>query len=244
MKNIIYPLLLLVLLFNSPLVSAIPPYMGISVGQNLSFTHQSCLSAAKQVLRKDGFKKIVQYKTSATLFAAYRNSNPYHYKALVKCLSESGVIVVVAVANIPKNAKAKAERLRERIQRYKGIQRVQPVEIEEEEEEVEENTFLETPSPKNVPQTVEENTNIAAAEKWQSTTLNRKDCLNRAEKSVRDSGFYQDFDFDDDSVYGKKGNYTGFVQCVTADNLVFFQITGGTSSQVRKQLLGKLQKNF
>jgi len=114
MKNLIYPFSLL--LMTSPLVFADPPYLGVSVGQNLSITDNTCVSAAKTVLANEGFAKIVQYGDSATLFAADLNRDPYHYKVVVKCLLDKGTMIVVAVANDAKNAKKKAARLLHQIQ--------------------------------------------------------------------------------------------------------------------------------
>ncbi|OQY54122.1 MAG: hypothetical protein DRR08_10675 [Candidatus Parabeggiatoa sp. nov. 2] len=249
MKNIAYPLSLLVLLMVSPLSYAIPPYIGVSVGENLSFNNQSCLRVGKKVLRNDGFQKIVQYKNSATLFAAYRNRNPYRYKALVKCLSGSGVISVVVVANVAKNAKAKADKLRSRIQRQAStIKRAKTrgAQLDDEEDNDEVKTVkafsLESPEDEEESSDTEEKRNVA--QHWQHTLLERKTCLSRAEMSLRDSGFYKELGFDDDSVYGKnKANYNGKIRCVTSEGLLFFQVTG-SHARTRNRLLNKLQRNF
>jgi hypothetical protein len=241
----------------SPLSYAVPPYIGVSVGENLSFNNQSCLRTGKNVLRNDGFEKIVQYKNSATLFAAYRNRNPYHYKALVKCLSGSGVISIVVVANVAKKAKAKADNLRSKIQRQAtAIKRAKTrgAQLEDEEDEdddevktvkmfaLESSSSEDDDEDKKGSSDTEDKRNVA--QHWQHTLLDRKKCLSRAEISLRDSGFYKDLDFDDDSVYGKnKANYTGKIRCVTSEGLLFFRVAG-SYARTRNRLLNKLQRNF
>jgi hypothetical protein len=240
----------LVLLFASPLVFAIPPYFGLSIGENLSFDSSSCLSAAKKALNNDDFQKVVQYKGGATVFAAYNNQHPYFYKAFVKCLSESGVLVVVVVANVPKNARQKAESLRRKIQQYGDIKPRKKhtlIAPESQWDDKESLGALRSQSPKsynrrsNNRRSKNGNKTI---ENWQQTLLNQAQCLSRAEMSLRDSGFYRHFDFDDDSVYGNNDkNYKGLIECVTAESLVFFRVTG-SNSRTRSYLINQLEKNF
>lgn len=226
---------------------AVPPYLGISVGDNLSFSNSTCVDVAKEALRQNGFDKVVQYKGSATVFAAYRNDNPYHYKAVVKCLATSGSIIVVAVANIPRNAKKKADELRRKIQKHNSIkpQSTQepapnPPDTEEESQEVmilEENSTHESTEP-------EVTTSGKTSEAWHQTVLSLNDCLIRAESSLRDSGFYKNIEFDENSAYGKhQKGYDGAVHCLTTENEVLFQVTGAHLS-TRKQLLETLQRKF
>jgi len=263
MKNkiSIYPLSLLILLFASPLVFAVPPYLGVSVGENLSFKTSTCLSVAKQVLKNNGFQKVVQYKGGTTLFAAYRNRNPYHYKALVKCLSKSGVIVVIAVAKSPKNARQKAETLRHKIQQNKSVKRAKKTAPADDKgvcifegdegvsifEDDKKDSIFE--GDKSV-STFTTQSQVRGAdqrdmvENWQHTSFNLAQCLSRAEMSLRNSGFYRHFDFDDDSIYGKNDDdYKGLIRCVTSESLVFFRVTGG-HPRTRNQLLNQLEKNF
>lgn len=232
MKKITYPLLLLLLL-STPFSYAAPPYLGVSVGNNLSFNNAACVEIAKKVLGNDGFQKIVQYQNSATVFAAYRDQSQYKYKAVVKCLSDSGVIIVVAVANVPKHAKEKADYLQRQILQHASIKRSSS-----------EGSGKMKPLMSDSIVESEEDNDEPNSETWQHTMLDRKECLERAESSIRDSGFYAEVDFDDDSVQGTNDNkYTGFIRCVTSESLVFFRITGSKAS-TRDQLLDKLQKNF
>jgi len=127
-----YQLLFFLLFIFLPHLSyAVPPYLSISVGENLSFHNMSCLQTAKIVLNQNGFQNIAQYKGSRTLFAASykKNKYQYQYKALVKCLPKDGVVIVVVVADSMKNIKQKANYLRGKIQknirtRHAQIQRV------------------------------------------------------------------------------------------------------------------------
>ena len=250
-KRLVYPVTImswLVLLFASSLVFAIPPYFGLSIGENLSFDTSSCLSAAKKVLKNDDFQKVVQYKGGATVFAAYNNQRPYFYKAFVKCLSESGVLVVVVVASVPKNARQKAESLRHKIQQYGDIKpRKKHPDISPETQWGEESlAALRNQSPKSYRRSNNRRRKNGnkTIENWQHTLLNQAQCLSRAEMSLRDSGFYRHFDFDDDSVYGNHDNdYKGLIECVTAKSFVFFRVTG-SNSRTRSNLINQLEKNF
>jgi hypothetical protein len=235
----------LVLLFAPPLVFAIPPYFGLSIGENLSIESSSCLSAAKKALKNDGFQKVVQYKGGTTVFAAYSNRKPYKYKAFVKCLSESGVLVVVVVANVPKHARRKAESLRSKIQQYGDIKpRKKNTPISPESQWGKESLgALRNQSRKPYNNRRSRNGN-ETIENRQYTTFNQEQCLRHAEMSLRGSGFYRHLNFDDDSVYGKnENNYKGLIECVIADSSVFFRVTG-SDSRTRNYLLNQLEKNF
>jgi hypothetical protein len=246
MKNQIFHLFLLCTFFLPVTAYAVPPYLGISVGENLSFNNSTCVDIAKEALRQNGFDKVVQYKSSATVFAAYRNDNPYHYKAVVKCLATSGSIIVVAVANIPRDAKKKADELRWKIQKHNSIKRQStqesasdPSDTQEESQEV---TILESSTPEST--SAEITTSGKTSEAWHETVLSLNDCLIRAESSLRDSGFYKNIEFDENSAYGQhQKGYDGAVHCLTTENEVLFQVTGAHLS-TRKQLLETLQRKF
>ena len=236
MNNFAY-LILFSFTLSSFSVFAIPPYFGLSIEENLFFQQDTCISTAKKVLKQDGFQKIVQFKSSLTLFAAYQNKKPYHYKALVKCLSEAGIIFVVVVANVPKHARRKAESLRHQIQQRTGAEPRQNVPLEPEypkytDEKCQEETSAESPVVNNV------------TEDWQNTLFSQPDCLVRAEIALRDAGFYQDIDFDNDSVYSKHPkNYQGLIRCIPAKSLVHFQVIG-PKVQARNKLLNELKRHF
>jgi hypothetical protein len=239
MKKIVSLFLIFGLLTISSLsVFAIPPYFGVSVSENLSFQQQTCISTAKKVLKQDGFQKIVQFKSSMTLFAAYQNKKPYHYKALVKCLSESGVIFVVVVANVPKQARQKAENLRREIQQSTGAEHNQNVPLEEEY------TGTEYTDEKCQCGTFESQAANNVTEDWQNTLFSQQDCLIRGEISLRESGFYQEIDFNNDSVYANHPqNYQGLIRCIPTKSLVYFQVIG-PKAQIREKLLNQLKRNF
>ncbi|RKZ80620.1 MAG: hypothetical protein DRR19_23320 [Candidatus Parabeggiatoa sp. nov. 1] len=240
MKNRLYLSSLLILLMFSPLVFAIPPYLGVATGENLSFNNPSCLQAAKKVLKNDGFQKVVQYQQSTSIFAAYQNEEPYHYKALVKCLAGSSVIVVVVVANVAINARKKAELLLQKIQHSTLNKRAKIIKnaLKEVAESV-------TP-PKKEPlaEEVEKNGDKQTSTAEQYTMFTIVKCLDRAELSLRNSGFYKDFDFDDDSIYATNENgFKGLIRCVNSESLVTFKVKGDNAS-TRDKLLNQLQKNF
>jgi hypothetical protein len=234
--------ILILLFIFSPLAFAVPPYIGVSVGQSLSFDSASCLTAAKAVLNKDGFQKVVQYKTSITLFAAYKNRNPYHYKAMIKCLAQEGVIIAVAVAKVPKHAKAKAESLLQQIQRHKWIAK-QAV-VEEEVIFTEEESDVVSNRPKAQHRLQAAVIAKTVSERSRETLLSRSVCLSRAEQSLRDSGFYRGLSFDDDTIWAKnEKQYQGKIRCLTGNSLVLFQVKGGYKA-TREKGLNQLEKNF
>ncbi len=242
-------LVLLVLLIFSPMIFAVPPYLGISVAENLNFNRNVCLSAAKKVLKNQGFRDIEQYASIATIFAAYRSTNPYYYKAVVKCLVNSGVIIITIAAQVSRNARQKAENIRYKIIQQRGITRKKP-KVQQ----------CKTPSPKNELKKLklfslskkkpEKTThvkdkhqkNVTVGETF--TVLCRGACLQQAERSLRQSGFYNDYDFDDDKVFGRNDhNYYASIQCIMTESRVIFKVSG-QKSKTRNNLLETLYKNF
>ena len=255
-------LLLLVLLIFSPMVFAVPPYLGISVAENLAFNRNSCLSATKKVLYNEGFRDVEQYSSISTIFAAYRNTNPYHYKAAVKCLVSSGVIIVTTAAQVSRNARQKANRIIYKIKQQQGITRKKP--------KVQECKTIKKPSPKK--KTIKKPSPkkkfqklklFSLSKKKTETTTNFKDkhhknvtvgetftvlcrgaCLQQAERSLRNSGFYNDYDFDDDAVFGRNDDhYYASIQCIINESRVIFKVSG-QKSKTRDKLLETLYKKF
>jgi hypothetical protein len=155
--------------------------------------------------------------------------------------------VVVVVANVPKHARRKAESLRSKIQQYGDIKPVKKNTLNSPEskwgKDKESLGALREQSRKPYNNRRSKNRN-KTIEKLQQTLLKQAQCLERAEMSLRDSGFYRHFDFDDDSVYGNNdNNYKGLIECVTAESLVYFRVTG-SDSRIRSHLLNQLEKNF
>ncbi|WP_069473006.1 hypothetical protein [Candidatus Marithrix sp. Canyon 246] len=254
---------ILFLLVFSPMVFAVPPYLGVSVAENLAFNRYSCLSAAKKVLYNEGFKDIETYARIATVFAAYRNTNPYHYKAVVKCLVSSGVIIVTTAAQVSRNARQKAERIRYKILQQRGITRKKPKVPKK--PKVQECKIIKKASPKKASPKKElkklklfslskpknktttnfqdkHHKNFTIGETF--TVLCRGACLQQAERSLRNSGFYNDYDFDDDGVFGRNNyNYYASIQCIINESRVIFKVSG-QKSKTRDKLLETLYKKF
>ncbi len=206
---------------------AMPPYFGVSVGTNLSFQNSSCVTAAKKTLSKNGFKNVVQYKNSSTVFAAYRKTGPYQYKALVKCLAESGVLIVVAAADVPKNAKNKADAILQKIQQYHGVRSSSNYKIQ-----------AITGSRSN------NNAKGNTSADWDHSLMGKKECMANAERSLRRAGFYNDLNYDENSVYGKnKHSYKAVIRCLTDNKEVYYEVTGGKKS-TRDNLVEDLRKSF
>jgi DNA-directed RNA polymerase subunit L len=246
-----------------PIKSTIPPYLGISSGENLSFTGGSCRQAAQQVLKRTGFQKIISSKAGTTIFAAYRQQAPYQYKALVRCLPEPGVVIVIIVADSLKQIKSMAYRLRQQIQRQLDSKPSSNESKDCCECEAKVNNDLDSPknpnsakpinpdkakiNPKKVPEEEEaingDNSQLTS-EVWESTLLSQSVCLKKAQAAVKAAGFNQNFDVSESSAQGKNANnYIGLIRCVTAEEFVFFWVKG-TNLTTRKQLLNKLQRLF
>lgn len=105
------------LLFMLPLVAvlstarAAPPYLAVDSAHNLHFTAPDCVEAATRVLQQDGFAKYKAYADSGSVFAAYRAGRNYGFKAVIKCVPETGTLMVVVTAQHLKHIKAKATAL-------------------------------------------------------------------------------------------------------------------------------------
>ncbi|MCK5877548.1 MAG: hypothetical protein KAG43_07930 [Candidatus Marithrix sp.] len=212
-----------ILLFYAMPSHAMPPYFGINVGTNLSFDDNTCVSAAKSVLKNNGFEYIEKYKNTTTVFAAYRKVSPYQYKALIKCMAGSGVITIVTIANVPRNAKQKADTLMSRIQKYKGI--------------AGQKAFSFFKEPPGVP-----DNNISFS--WAKSLLGKKECMSNAERSLRRSGFYDNLTYDNNSVNASnKNGYQGVIRCSTANRELYFQVSEG-KKVTRERLIKDLEKNF
>jgi hypothetical protein len=61
---------------------------------------------------------------------------------------------------------------------------------------------------------------------WKSTELSERECLQHAERSVRDEGFNTRFEIVGQSVFGERGDYTVLVRCATSKGIVFFVVAG------------------
>lgn len=246
-----------------PIKATTPPYFGISVGENLSFTNSSCQQAAQSVLKRAGFQKIIFSKSGMTVFAAYSKQSPYRYKALVRCLSEPGVIVVIVVADSLKQIKFRAARLQQQIQ-PRLDSKPSPNESKDccECEDKADND-LDSPknshpkkqinpdktkiNPKKVPteeEAINGDNSQLTSEVWESTLLSQSVCLKKAQAAVKAAGFNQKFEVSESSAQGKNSNnYIGLIRCVTIEEFVFFWVKGANLT-MRKQLLNKLQRLF
>ena len=247
-----------------PSKSTLPPYLGISVGENLAVTSDSCQQAAQSVLKRAGFQKIIFSTAGTTLFAAYRQRSPYQYKALIKCLPKPGVVIVIVVADSLKQIKSMAYRLRLQIQQQldnktssnenkdccvceaKKVANdlASPVNQKPNKQQV--NPDKVKLNPKKIPQeeAISHDNGQLTSEIWESTLLSQSICLKKAQTAVKAAAFNQNFDVSESSVQGKNvNNYIGLIRCVTAEEFVFFWVKGANLS-TRKQLLSKLQHLF
>jgi hypothetical protein len=227
MKSFIFGLILCLCTLS---VYAAPPYIGVSAGENLAFTNQSCLSVSQKVLKKDGFKKLAL--AGDNVFAAFNRGNNYQYKAMVRCMETQNTFVIVVVANSTKTIKAKAHNLRLAIQKH-----FSPVTA----------TQVETTTSKPVTSLkVKPSYANNSAKTWQDSLLGRGQCLERAETALRNSGFARNFEIDYEklALSGLNENaYQGIVRCLPDQQIILFKVFG-KSAQSAKSLLEILQLNF
>ncbi|MEK7991039.1 MAG: hypothetical protein VSS52_008550 [Thiotrichaceae bacterium] len=212
---------------------AAPPYISASVGENFSFTNQACLTASKQVLQNDGFKKFMP--AGNNLFAAFNRTADYKYKALVRCIDTQGVFVVVVIANSTKTIKSKAQNLRIAIQKRfsrateksvtsNDIQIVKPMAVKP-------SSYAGTGN---------------SAKTWQDSLLGRSKCLERGETALRNSGFARNFEIDYEKlalVGLNETGYQGIVRCLPEEKIILFKVLG-KSGKSAQRLLEVLQLNF
>ncbi len=210
---------------------AAPPYLSVSIGKNLSFTNQACLSASKAVLQEDGFKKFMP--AGDNLFAAFNEGNDYKYKAVVRCIESQNVFVVVVVANTTATIKSKAQNLRLTIQKH-----FTPIS---------ESSIAPAPSSdiQIVAPMAKSNTNYSGdtAKTWQDSLLSRGACLERGETALRNSGFARNFEIDYENlalVGFNENGYQGIVRCLPEQRIILFKVSG----KYAQKLLEILQLNF
>jgi hypothetical protein len=78
---------------------------------------------------------------------------------------------------------------------------------------------------------------------WTATTLNQKQCMQRAERVMRDAGLGKNLDIVGQSVFGQDGGYTSVMRCISDKGLVYF-VVGGPSLDGSKKRMRSLFDNF
>jgi hypothetical protein len=237
MKYIYYVLGFMLCLCSLPSYAA-PPYISVSVGENFSFTNQTCLTASKRVLQDDGFKKFMP--AGDNLFAAFNRNADYKYKAVVRCIDDQGVFVVVIIANSTKTIKAKAQNLRLAIQKSfsPALKSEKPVTSTS-------NNDIQIVKSMSVKPSSYSGTGNSV-KTWQDSLLGRSQCLERGETTLRNSGFARNFEIDYEKlalVGLNETGYQGVVRCLPEEKIILFKVSGksGTAAQ---RLLEVLQLNF
>ncbi|MEI7805194.1 MAG: hypothetical protein WCI56_07685 [Hyphomicrobiales bacterium] len=71
---------------------------------------------------------------------------------------------------------------------------------------------------------------------WSATTLEQKECMQRAERVVRDAGLSRNFDIVGQSVFGQVDAYTAVVRCVTDKGVVIFVVAGPTLDEAKRHM--------
>lgn len=214
---------------------AAPPYIGISAGENLAFTNQSCLSVSKKVLRQNGFQKVML--AGDNVFAAFNSGQNYKYKAVVRCIENQNVFIVAVVANTTQTIKAKAQSLRVAIQKH--FSAASPSQPSSSTDDVKIVTATASKQPI-------QSSGGNSVKTWQDSLLGRGQCLERGETALRNSGFARNFEIDYEklALSGFSQNaYQGTVRCLPEQKIILFQVKG-KSNRTAQRLLDVLQLNF
>jgi hypothetical protein len=82
----------------------------------------------------------------------------------------------------------------------------------------------------------------AVATRWQQVQGSQEDCLQRAEDSIRRTGFGR-LERTQQSRYGSTADYTAVIRCVVSNGLAIFIVSGPSRSQA-DQLAGALFENW
>ncbi len=81
---------------------------------------------------------------------------------------------------------------------------------------------------------------------WRDSRLSHRQCVDRAESALRDSGFSSDIEVvgtaPDNSIFGTAVDYRAAIRCVTEKKIIFFLVTGDGSDSGKLQR--KLVNNF
>ncbi len=232
MKFVKY-LLPLFTLLDTSLAYAYPPYIAVDSAENLSFSNSTCITKAQKALEADGFNKIATKGT--TVFAAYRDAKTYEYKAAIKCVEDSGVIIVAVVADSLRNIKAKAQSLRVTIQsNFSTSSAFQS----QSSDSTDENSVMCDDEPSFPAETIP-----SIANSWQQTKLSSEQCVKRAEIAIRNTGFSENVNFGSSSVTGNNGQYTASIKCLGKDGVILFTVAG-TPAELTERLLKTLENNF
>jgi len=233
MKFINY-LLPLFIMLDTSLAYAYPPYIAVDSAENLSFSDSTCITKAQKALQADGFDKIAT--KGSTVFAAYRDAKTYEYKAAIKCVADSGVIIVTVVADSLRNIKAKAQSLRATVQSNFSSKAFQS----QSSDNTDENSVMCDDEPSFPAETL---AIPGVANSWQQTKLSSEQCVKRAEVAIRNTGFSENVNFGGSAVTGSNGQYTGSIKCLTKDGVILFTVAG-TPAELTERLLKTLENNF
>jgi hypothetical protein len=76
----------------------------------------------------------------------------------------------------------------------------------------------------------------SVATSWRSTGLTQQECVQRAERVLRDAEMAQDFEVVGQSVFGGTGGYTLLVRCITEKGLVYFAVGGPSHDEAQRYL--------
>ena len=68
---------------------------------------------------------------------------------------------------------------------------------------------------------------------WKASDLDKKECLNRGEKVMKDAGLTKNLEVTAASVFGEEGDYTAQINCIPDKNIVMFLIVGPALERAR-----------
>jgi hypothetical protein len=83
----------------------------------------------------------------------------------------------------------------------------------------------------------------AMSTNWQTTALERDDCIKQGEAAMRAANLAQHLQTFQESIYGENGDYTAAIRCPNGKGLVFFVVAGPRPERASK-LMGELREKF
>ena len=77
---------------------------------------------------------------------------------------------------------------------------------------------------------------------WSATSFDEKECLEHAEKALRQTGYYKNFSVANQSIFGaNEEDEQASARCITSKGLVFFVVSGPGASGDRVE---RIKRNY
>ena len=70
---------------------------------------------------------------------------------------------------------------------------------------------------------------------WGKIQISQEECITKAAKAMRDSGFSQGLEVvGNSSVFGDRGAYVASVRCIAQEGMIFFVVAGPSGDRVNR----------